>query len=119
MEGVQSFDAIYAFYRDDEVTDFCRATMLPFLDLVADILKAKRLFYGTSHAQLNISRYGTWAALNQHPSILVSADHPFILLTYHEVWPDGTYFRSRLDGIKCPVEYGRAALIEMLARLRA
>ena len=119
MEGIRSFDEIYAFYRDDEITDFCRSTMLPFLDLVADVLKSKPLFYGTSHAQLSLSRYGTWAESSQHPSVLIFADHPFILLTYHEAWEDGPYFRSRADGIKCPVEHARGPLLEMLARLRA
>ena len=119
MEGVRSFDEIYAFYRDDEVTDFCRATMIPFLDLVADVLRSKPLFYGTSRAQLSLSRYGTWTESSRNPSILIFADHPYVMFSYHEMWEEGgEYFRWRNEGIKCRVQDAPKALLEMLARLK-
>ena len=118
MEGVRSLDEIYAFYRDDETADHCRLTMLRFLDLVADVLRSKPIYYGTSHARLGLSRYGTWAESSQNPSIMIAPDCKYVILTYYESWDDGPFFRSRDETIKCLVEDSRAALLEMLARLR-
>jgi hypothetical protein len=118
MEGVRSLDEIYAFYREDEAAGYCRSTMLRFLDLVADVLRSRPLYYSTSHARLGLSRYATWAEMRQHPSVMVSADYKWVILTYYESWDDGPFFRSRDENIKCLVEDGRAALLEMLARLR-
>jgi hypothetical protein len=118
MEGVRSLDEIYAFYHEDETANDCRSTMLRFLDLVADVLRSKPLYYSTSHARLGLSRYDTWAEKISHPSIMVSADARWVSVTYSESWDDGPFFRSRDENIRCLVEHGRAALLEMLARLR-
>ncbi len=118
MEGVRSLDDIYSFYRHDEAAEYCRSTMLRFLDLVADVLRSKPLYYSLSHARLGLSSFGTWAESSQHPSILISADDRWVMLGYYESWEDGPFFRTREDGIKCPVENARAALLEMLARLK-
>jgi hypothetical protein len=39
-------------------------------------------------------------------------------LTHFESWQDGDLFRTREDGIRCPADWARAALMELLARLK-
>jgi hypothetical protein len=118
MEGVRSLDEIYAYYREDEMAAHCRSTMLRFLDLVADVLRSRPLYYGTSHARLSLSRYGAWPENSQNPSITVCTDSKWVIVTHYESWDDGPFFRSRAESIKCRMEHSRAALLEMLARLR-
>ena len=118
MDGVRSLDEIYAFYRDDKTIDYSRSTMLRFLDLVADVLRSKPLFYSTSHARLGISRFGTWTESTENPSIMIVPDDRWVSLVYHESWDDGLLIRKRWDEIKCLVENARTPLLEMLARLR-
>jgi hypothetical protein len=122
MEGVQSLDEIYDFYRNDEVAKQRGQSlvMLQFLDLVADVLRSRKLCYGTSHLRLGLSRFGSWAEPGQQPSILISADgEKYVCLSYLEGWDDGPFYRSRWDSIKCRLEHSRAALLEMLARMKA
>ena len=48
----------------------------------------------------------------------VYADGKYVNLWYTESWQDGDYFRTREDSIRCPAEQARAALLELLARLK-
>ena len=55
MSGGSLEDA-YAFYRRPEFVVHGGPEMIKFLDSVADILKAKVLYFGTSHLRLSLSR---------------------------------------------------------------
>ena len=118
MEGVRDLDVIYAFYREPEHARHGGPEMVRFLDAVADILRAKRVYLGTSHLRLSLSRAATYPESSEQPSIMVFADGRYVNLSYFESWRDGELFRTREDGIRCPAERARAALLELLARLK-
>jgi hypothetical protein len=118
MEGVRELEKVFAFYRQPEFAKHGGPEMVRFLDAVADILQAKLVYFGTSHMRLCLSRVGTWPECQEQPSILIFADGQYVNLSYIESWRDGDYFRTREDGIRCPAEQARAALLELLARLK-
>jgi hypothetical protein len=118
MEGVRELDEVYAFYRRPEHARHGGPEMIRFLDSVADLLRAKLVYFGTSHLRLCLSRVGTWPESVEEPSIMIFADGRYVNLSYFESWHDGDYFRTREDGIRCPAERARAALQELLARLK-
>jgi hypothetical protein len=117
MEGVRDLDEIFAFYHHEECVRFSAPAMVRFLELVADVLKTKKLYYSTSHARLGLSRYATFAESSRHPSICICADESRYSLVYYECWEDGPFVRTRQDSISCDLEHARAALLEVLARL--
>lgn len=118
MHGERDLEVVYDFYRQPECARHCGPDMIRFLDTVADILRAKLLYFGTSHMRLFLSRISTYPEFMDSPSVGVYADGKYVNLWYTESWQDGDYFRTREDSIRCPAERARAALLEMLARLK-
>jgi hypothetical protein len=118
MHGVRDLEVVYAFYRQPEFAKHGGPEMVRFLDSVADILRAKLLYFCTSHMRLFLSRIATHPEFVDHPSVGVFADGKYVNLSYSESWQDGEFFRTREDGIRCPVERARVALLELLARLK-
>ena len=118
MQGSRDLSNVYEFYRDPEFTTLGGPAMVRFLDLVADILRAKQVYFGTSHARLFLSRVGTWPECRDHPSVGVWTDGRMFYLSYEEGWQDGPFYRSREDHLSCSIEHARAALLDLLARLK-
>jgi hypothetical protein len=118
MQGVRSLDEVYNFYRQPEYAIHGGPEMIRFLDAVSDILKEKLVYFGTSLMRLCLSRVATWPECQEQPSVLVFADGQYVNLSYHESWQDGDLFRTREDGIRCPADRARSALLELLARLK-
>ena len=118
MEGVRDLDLVYAFYREPDHVLHGGPEMVRFLDSVADILRAKRVYLGTSHMRLSLSRAATYPESSQQPYIMVFADGRYVNLSYHERWEEGDLVRTREEGIRCPAGQARAALLELLARLK-
>jgi hypothetical protein len=114
MENM-SLNDVYAFYRKDELNDPQAQTMIRFLDLVDDILKSKHLRYGTSCYRLCFCRMDG----SEDTDIVVTADGDHVKLRYNEHWDDGRFQRLRSDEIYCRIEDARAALLEVIARLKA
>ena len=118
MQGSREIADLYEFYRRPEFAIHGGPEMVRFLDSVADILRSKSVYFGTSHMRLCLSRVATWPECQEEPSILIFADGRYVNLSYFESWQDGDYFRIREDSIRCPAERARAALLELLARLK-
>ncbi|HVK11617.1 MAG TPA: hypothetical protein VM597_22790 [Gemmataceae bacterium] len=118
MHGVRDLDVVYDFYRHPDFASHGGPEMVQFLDSVADILRSKLLYFGTSHLRLFLSRVATYPEFTDHPSVGVYAHDKYVNLWYSESWQDGEFFRTREDGIRCPLERGRGALLELLARLK-
>jgi hypothetical protein len=118
MEGVRELEKVYDFYHQQEFAKHGGPEMVRFLDSVADILRAKLVYFGTSHLRLSLSRASTWPECMEQPSIVVFADRQYVNLSYHEQWQDGDLFRTREESIRCPTGQARAALQELLARLK-
>jgi hypothetical protein len=118
MQGSRDINDLYEFFRRPEFTTHGGPAMVRFLDLVADILRAKRVYFGTSLTKLWLSRVGTWPESQDHPSVGVWTDGRVFYLDYREGWQDGPFYRSRADSVSCPIEHARAALLELLARLK-
>src|SRR4051812_18126782 len=110
MQGGRELEEVYAFYRRPEFAPHGGPEMVRFLDSVADILRTRLLYFGTSHLRLSLSRVGTWPECQEVPSILIFTDGQHVNLSYLESWQDGDDFRTREDGIRCPVGRARAAL---------
>ncbi len=68
--------------------------MVRFLDSVADILRAKLVYLGTSHTQLFLSRIATYPEFMDEPSVGVHADNMYVNVWYTESWQDGELFRT-------------------------
>jgi hypothetical protein len=118
MRGVRELEEVYAFFSQPEFAKHGGPDMVRFLDSVADILRAKLVCFGTSHLRLVLSRAATYPESAEQPSVLVCAAGRYVNLSYHESWYDGDLIRTREEGIRCPAEQARAALLEMLARLK-
>src|SRR5262249_42858388 len=108
----------YAFYRLPEFAKRGGPEMVRFLDSVADILRAKQLYFGTSHLRLSLSRVWTGSGCLEWPSIIVYADGKYVHLAYYEAWDEGDLRRPREGPLRCPAAGARAALLELLARLK-
>jgi hypothetical protein len=118
MQGSRDLNDLYEFYRRPEFAIHGGPAMVRFLGLVADILRSKRVYFGTSHTRLSLSRVGTWPESQEHPSVGVWTDGRVFYLSYQEGWHDGPFYRRREDNISCSIEHARAALLELLARLK-
>jgi hypothetical protein len=118
MHGSRDIEDLYAFYRSPEFAIHGGPAMVRFLDLVADILRSRLVYFGTSHTQLILSRVGTYPECADEPSIGVYADGDRFDFVYSERWQDGPYFRMREERVRCTIEHARAALLELLARLK-
>lgn len=118
MHGARDIEVVYAFYRQPEFAKHGGPEMVRFLDSVADILRAKLVYFGTSHMNMFLSRIATYPEFRDHPLVVVFADGKYVNLTYSESWKDGEFFRTREDRIRCPAERAPAALLELLARLK-
>jgi hypothetical protein len=118
MHGSREIEDLYKFYRSPETAKYSGPAMVQFLDLVADILQSKLVYFGTSHESLGLSRVGTYPESWQEPSVWISADGDRFNLVYAERWQDGPYFRMREDHVRCTIEHVRTALLELLARLK-
>jgi hypothetical protein len=118
MEGSRAIEDLYEFYRRPEFSIHGGQAMVRFLDLVADILHAKLLYFGTSHMRMGLSCEATWPERQDRPSVTVWADGQTYYLAYHETWQDGPLRRGREDRIVCTIEYARGALMELIARLK-
>jgi hypothetical protein len=92
--------------------------MVRFLDLVADILQAKLLYFGTSLTKMGLSCAATWQERQERPSVTIWADGQTYYLAYRESWQDGPLWRAREDHIVCTIEHARSALLELIARLK-
>lgn len=118
MQGSRDLNDLYEFYRRPEFTIHGGPAMVRFLDLVADILRSKQVYFGTSLTKLVLARVGTWPESQDHPSVGVWTDGRVFYLGYQEGWRDGPFYRRREDNISCSIEHARAALLELLARLK-
>src|SRR5688500_18334616 len=105
MHGSRDIEDLYAFYRSPEFANHGGPAMVRFLDLVADILPSRLVYFGTSHTQLLLSRVATYPECADEPSIGVYADGDRFDLVYSERWQDGPYFRTREDRVRCTIEH--------------
>jgi hypothetical protein len=119
MHGSRDIEDLYAFYRSPEFVHHGGPQMVRFLDVVADRLQSKLVYFGTSHTMLWLFRVATYDESHEHPAIRIYADCDQFDFAYQESWQDGPYFRLREEHTRCTIEHARAALLEMLARLKA
>jgi len=116
---MQPIDDIYEFYREQKLAKRSGGKeMVQLLDMVADILRSKVLFFSTSHTKLWISKIATYPECVEHPAVGIYSDGLMIDFDYHESWRDGPFFRRREEAIRCELEHAKTALLEMLARLK-
>ncbi len=116
---MRSFDDVYAFFSSDYVQKHDHGRMLNVLGHVEDLLRSKRLCLGQSHNHLTISKYESYEDRQSNPGVVIWCDGTMCDVIYSEYWDDGPYFRRREEAIRCEVTHVRAALAEMLARLKA
>ena len=118
MRGSRDLEELYAFYREPKTARRGGTEMIRFLDSVADILRAKLVYYGTSHETLFLTLAANYPECNERPTVHVQASGRFMNLSYQEHWKDGDYLRSRWESNRCPAEQARAAFLELIARLK-
>jgi hypothetical protein len=118
MEGSRAIEDLYEFYRRPEFSIHGGQAMVGFLDLVADILHAKLLYFGTSLTRMGLSCAATYQERQERPQVTVWADGQTYYLAYHESWRDGPLHRAREDRISCTIEYAQSAFMELVARLK-
>jgi hypothetical protein len=109
---------IIADYRRSPLCDLGGEAMARFLEAVADVLRSKVLYYSISHSRLGLSKFGAYPERQEHPYVGVETDGRVFYLNYYEGWKDKEFHRSRTDNISCTIEHARAALLELLARLK-
>ncbi|HEY1189351.1 MAG TPA: hypothetical protein VGE74_16985 [Gemmata sp.] len=118
MQGSRNLNDLYEFYRRPELTIHGGPAMVRFLGLVAGILRAKQVHFGTSLTRLVLARVGTGPERQNQPSVSVWSDGRVFYLGYGEGRQDGPFYRSRMENVSCSIEHARTALLELLARLK-
>jgi hypothetical protein len=121
-DQVMDINEIIAFYG---TLDRRGKPMLFFLNTISDLFPIAGLYWSPSLDRLCISRFENYSERNQHPSLVISVDYSdntdvteMMTIEYHEGWSDGPLFRFRHEGIRCPIENGRAPFLEQINRIK-
>jgi hypothetical protein len=111
-----TLDEIRAFYSEPSSGKGGKS-MLEFLNLVDDILQAKRAYFDLDFGLIVCKSLARpWG--QQFPFVSVSSDGTTFRLKYSEIWQDGPIQRVREEQILCELAHSRAAFVEMIARLK-